>query len=271
MKSPRHRCTSEIFHTMRACSGLRHTLSTTRIVNIDAAMTVSMFMGSLSFAVMTEDFQVALADRAVPFCWLGKQLGLKSLSTLFQAGQGAQTVWHDIYKDAVGGFLQVDDERPGIDGIPKELLTLFDVTQSSSCDDHPYLRGLRRLCHILCIDSQDPLAHLQYMQFVEVITPIFLCLLNGLDTKVLVLVSYWLALLCTKDCWWSRLRAKNDCWAICEHLQRHGDDTLWRYMDFPALACGYTYSGTAPAGQQLIERLRRDCYQGAAVSSFSTC
>lgn len=255
LKSPRQRCTCEIFHSIKAASGLRQCLGTLLVANIDAAMTTSMFLGSLSFANATDDFQVPLKSRPLPFYWLGNQLGVRSLVSLFRSNAGAQSMWLRVFEENSEAFVQLEDCRSGTDGIPEEFVTLFDVVESSTCASHPYLTVLRRLCRLLYIDPENDLALFSYTQFVEGMSPQFVGLLNTLDTRALMLLSYWLGLLCVKDCWWSRVRANLDCWAICEHLEKYGDELLWRYMDFPAQACGYSY--TTPSGLHLVDWFRK--------------
>lgn len=217
-----------------------------------------MFLGSLSFADATEDLEVPLTNRPVPFFWLRNQLGLGSLFTMFQSRAGMQSIWFSMFDQVADDVFQLNDNRPGTEGIPAELAMIFKVRETSICDRHHYLRVLRRLCRLLPINPGNELALLQYMQFVEGLSLQFIGLLNALDVRALLLLSYWLALLCTKDCWWSRLRARNDCWAICKHLEEHGNELLWKYMDFPAAACGYPYTGAAAAGLHLVARLRLD-------------
>lgn len=225
---------------------------------IDAAITTSLFLGSLSFADTTEDYQVPLRDRPVPFSWLGSQLGPGALLTLFQCRAKTQSMSLSMFEEAAAAatVMQLADNAYGTDGIPSDLAGLFDVNGASECDHHDHLGILRRLFPLLSVDPGDPMALLQYMHFLDGVSPQFISLLNALEVKALMLLSYWLALLCAQDCWWARLRAKNDCWAICEHLEKHGGKVLWKYMDFPAAACDYPYIRAAPAGRHLVDRLR---------------
>ncbi|KIW12660.1 hypothetical protein PV08_09938 [Exophiala spinifera] len=265
-KSPRARCLSETYHAMRACSGLRQWLEAQKLDKVDAAITTSMFLGCISFADMDDDFQVSLQHRQTPFSWLGSQLGLGPILTLFQSKSGVdRSMWISTLEPVVEALLipHPDDhgQQPGGahgGGVPAELATIFEVFSfSSSSTNHPYLQTLRRLCRLVAIDPEDELALLQYVQFVEGISSQFLHLLNSLDTRALLLVSYWLALLCAKDCWWTRARALNDCRAICEQIEQAADKSLWwKYVDFPAAACGYPYTCDDPAGQRLVEGLR---------------
>lgn len=257
LKSPRQRCPGEMFHSAQAASKLRHSLSTLSVANIDAAMTTSIILGSLSFANATDDFQIPLKSRPLPFYWLGSQLGARSLVSMFRSNDGAQSMWLRVFEENSEALQPLEDCRSGTDGIPEEFTTVFGVVEGSSCDSHPYLTALRRLCRLLYIDPESDLAFFSYTQFVEGMSPQFVGLLNALDTRALMLLSYWLALLCVKDCWWSRFRANLDCRAICEHLEKHGDELLWRYMDFPARACGYSYLGTAPSGVHVVDWFRK--------------
>jgi hypothetical protein len=263
LKSPRKRCPSEIFHSMRASNMLRHCLDLPQIETIDAAVTTSMFLGSLAFADLTDDLDVPLTQRPVPFAWLGNQLGLASFLTLFRWKAGTPSEWLSMFEEIAEAVLLLDDNRTGCDGIPADLASVFEIDETSTCDGHPYLKIVRRLWLLLPIDSGNELSLLQYMQFMDGLSFHFVRLLNSLDSRALLLLAYWLALLCTKDCWWSGLRARNDCWAICEFMDQNRDEVLWRYMDFPAAACGYPYKAAAPAGQLLVDGCRH-------VSSTST-
>lgn len=258
LKSHRQKCASEIFHSIKACSGLRHYLDTPQgaEIDVDAAMTTSMFLGSLSFADATEDVGVPLEKRPVPFYWLGNQLSLGSLLIYFQSRASMQSMYVGMFGEIAEDVLQLYDPGAGTDGVPGELAILFDVDETSTCEQHQYLRVLRRLCHLLSLDSGNELALLQYMQLVESLSPPFVLLLNALDPRALMLLSYWLALLCAKDCWWSRLRARTDCWEICKYLEKNGNESLWRYMDFPAAACDYPYTSSSSTGCHLVDRLR---------------
>ncbi|KAK6373700.1 hypothetical protein LTS17_008193 [Exophiala oligosperma] len=275
LKSPRDRCLSETYHSMQACSGLRRCLEMQQVDKVDAAITTSMFLGSISFADLEDDFQVPLKDRRKPFSWLGSQLGLGSILTLFKSKSNVQdSMWINTLEPTAETVLHLlDDGLPGTaatDGLPDEFATIFGVCETSGPLTNSHHKVLRRLCRLLPIVPENEVALLQYMQFVEVISSQFLHLLNSLDTRALLLVSYWLALLCAEDCWWTRRRAQNDCWAICEHIEQTGDKSLWRYMDFPAAACGYPYTGDAPAGQRLVEWFRGDQLQSSDLYPAST-
>lgn len=172
---------------MQACSGLRHYLDTPQSDKIDAAMTTSMFLGSLSFADATEDFQVPLKNWPVPFFWLGSQLGLGSLLTIFQSRASMQSMGLSMFDQVSEDVLPLYDNRPGTDGLPAELAMIFKVKDTSSCDCHHYLRVLRRLCRLLAIAPENELALLQYMQFVEGLSSHFVRLLNALDISALLL------------------------------------------------------------------------------------
>lgn len=257
-KTYRRKCPSEIFHSIKACSGLRHYLSSQQgaKIDVDTVMTTSMFLGSLSLACATEDLDVPLEERPVPFYWLENQLNFGSLLDYFHSRARLQNIWAGMFGAVAQDALQLFDDSAGVGGIPDELATLFDVDESSTPEQHQYLSVLRRLCHILSLDSGNELALLQYMQFVEGLSSTFVLLLNALDPRALMLLSYGLALLCPKDCWWSRVRARIDCWEICRYLEKSGDKSLWKYMDFPAFACDYPYLSPVSTGMLLVDRLR---------------
>ncbi|KIV96595.1 hypothetical protein, variant [Exophiala mesophila] len=257
-KSPMQKCLSENFHSMHACARLRRSLDMPQVDNVDAVVISTLFLGYLSFADTTEDFGVPLRQREVPFFWLRNQIGLESLVHLFQAKASIRKSSLGMFEDVADAILMLDDKKPATDSIPADLATLFDIREDSSSNDHPYLSALLRLRHLLALNPDNELAVVLYMQFMEGVSQHFLQLLDTLDPKALMLLSYWLALLCSNNCWWSRVRAKNECWAVCEHIDTFGDELLWKFMDFPANACGYPYSGTSSAGRDVVLRIRCD-------------
>ncbi|KAK5045851.1 hypothetical protein LTR84_008944 [Exophiala bonariae] len=260
LKSYRRRCPSQMFHSMKACAGLRHYLETPQRakIDVDTAMTTSMFLGSLAFADATEDSEVPLENRPVPFHWLRNQLNFGSLLGYFQSTAKMESICLGIFGEITQETLQLNGNSPGTDGVPREWVILFDVEETSMSKQDRYSSVLCRLCHLLSLNPDNGLALLQYMQFLEGLSSPFVLLLNTLDIRALMLLSYWLALLCAKDCWWSRVRSRIDCWEICKYLEKNGDESLWRYMDFPAVACDYPYTSSSSAGRHLVDRLRQE-------------
>lgn len=241
---------------MRACSELRRSLEVPRIDKGDAAIATSLLLKSLSFADTIDDFQVPLRNRSVPFSWLINRLSLKSLSVVLQVRCGPQELQLISLDPTVEASRHLQDQYFEISIISEEFAAMLGVDEKSARDDYDYLIIVSKLCRLLAMDPADELAVHQYMQFVEELPSRFIALLNTLDTRALVLLSYWLALLCAQGCWWSQERARIDCLAICEHLEIYASKSIWLCMDFPAAACGYPYIDAVGNGQRIVQRMR---------------
>lgn len=70
--------------------------------------------------------------------------------------------------------------------------------------------------------------------------PDFVNLLAAKEPRALLIMSYWLALMCTSvDEWWVGPRVTLECRAISMYLEACGDRRIIELLDFPARSCGY--------------------------------
>lgn len=70
----------------------------------------------------------------------------------------------------------------------------------------------------------------------------FFDLVNMNDPVALLVLSYWYALMCHVDFWWTKRRSFRDCIALCMYLEEHGTAAIQLLLEFPASACGFALS-----------------------------
>jgi hypothetical protein len=75
--------------------------------------------------------------------------------------------------------------------------------------------------------------------FMGRLLPEFTNLLLQKDTKALVILSYWLAKMCSVKLWWIRSRVRLECMAICMYLENSDDSRILKLLESPAESCGY--------------------------------
>jgi hypothetical protein len=152
-----------------------------------------------------------------------------------------QSMWWDTFMESRSRDPNVDfdDERPGRIGLDSDLADLCGITEESTIDNTPYLWPLRMLMGILgferCPDSFQK--YNTWMGRLE--GPFYDCLLRK-EVPALVLLAWWLGLMCFVEEWWVKTRVRSECTAICMFLEGSCDLLVLRLLEFPASCCGYT-------------------------------
>jgi hypothetical protein len=212
----------ELGHWNNAISIFRDILNNDWDQQADAVLTTSMFLSMLSFV----DGSVSHPKKSVvreldfsSFSWFQVQIGIVELITLASI-RASSNVIMPYFEDVDPSLALLHDERSGTEGIPDHLVKLFDVTQDSTCDNHPYLRLLRRVCHMSNIPKTTENA-LKFMQFMQGVDKGFVERLQRLDPRSIFLFGCWLGFLCHVDRWWCKGRAENEFRAVGAYLQKH--------------------------------------------------
>lgn len=212
----------ELGHWNKAISIFRHELDEDWDHQTDAILTTSMFLSMLSYTddgVARAEGSVVHGLEASSFSWVQNQIGLVELISLASM-RASSTVIMPYFRDADPSLALLHDERSGTDGIPEPLAELFDVKRESTCEDHPYLRPLRRVCGMSGIPRTTKNG-LKFMQFMQAVDKGFVDRLQRLDPRTVVLFGCWLGFLCHIDHWWCRGRAVNEFRAVVAYLQKH--------------------------------------------------
>jgi len=212
----------ELGHWNTAISIFRDILNTDWDQQADAALTTSMFLSMLSFTDASIPHPKSSGVRgldASSFSWFQVQIGLVELITLASI-RASSNVIMPYFKDIDPDLSLLHDERSGTEGIPQALVDLFEVNEFSTCNNHPYLRPLRRICYMRNI-PQTTDNTLKFMQFMQGVDMAFVRRLQLLDARAILLLGSWLGFLCHVERWWCKGRAQNEYQAIAAFLEEH--------------------------------------------------
>jgi hypothetical protein len=212
--------------------------------NMDPLFATCMLSSVLLFS--TEDYKPANSWLFQPgrnqeaLNWLVLQCGLRHLLGLTQ-GLLHQSMWFDMFMETHehnGSFDVYDDHRLGRDGLPPDLCDLCGIDETTSEDTSPYHWPLRMLAPLLQLELSIH-SFQKYTTFMGRLLPDYLDLLLDKDPAALIILSWWLALMCSVKLWWFEPRVRAECTAICMYLEDHPDPRILPLLKFPADACGY--------------------------------
>lgn len=158
--------------------------------------------------------------------------GFRALQIIYDApGQGSP--WASVFyaaDDDVGSF--TSDEQ-GIDGLPPAFVHLCELNGSSSSHDNSYHKILRHLTPLLVM-KLDPRNMNKIFAFGGRMHTTFRPLVMQKDTRALLLLSWWLALLRQVDEWWVKAWAKASCHNVVTHLFTLPDPSIQDLLVYPA-------------------------------------
>ena len=231
-------------HLDRTLLSFRQTLSSPiTSAQVDAVLTSCVLLNSIVFSACDQrPSESWLFNGTADLQWLKIQSGLRAI--MFDIRHLLrQSSWAAMYtKDAesIRGRTgaSFDAEPPGSESIPEDFMNVFDVKQSSNSCSTAYDSPLRSLIPLLTSDSSSN-SLTQLMTVMHRFKPEFHQLIQSRDPRALLLLAYWLGLMCKVDLWWVSGRARSECFACCKYLDASGDDTIRGLLSFPAQCCGY--------------------------------
>ncbi|CAG7924538.1 unnamed protein product [Penicillium olsonii] len=169
--------------------------------------------------------------------WLRLQGGLRYL--LQQASHWLpESMWWTVFMQARDPNIDFEDKRPGRVGLDSDLADLCGITEDTTVESCPLLWPLRMLMSLLSVERGT--ASLQkYNTWMGRIDNSFYECLCRKDTPALVLLAWWLGLMCYVEEWWVEMRVRSECTAICMFLEDSSDPLVLKMLEFPASCCGY--------------------------------
>ncbi|GLI77316.1 hypothetical protein PoHVEF18_005605 [Penicillium ochrochloron] len=169
--------------------------------------------------------------------WLLLQSGLRYL--LERTGPWmSESMWWATFMDSRVPDIDFEDNRPGRVDLDPDFADLCGITESSTVDNNPYLWPLRMLSWLLVLEM-SPRSSQTYNMWMGRLEPEYHACLLAKDPPALVLLAWWLALVCHVDEWWVVNRARSECTAICMLLEDSLDPLVLKLLEFPAESCGY--------------------------------
>ena len=170
--------------------------------------------------------------------WLSVQLGLRHLLLETRPfRKDSKLIPLFLTCDTIHGTSAA--KRAGIEGLSLEFDSICGLDETSSSESNPYHDTLQRLIPLMSlVPSLENIFNL--LDWFGSVDKHFFALLQEKDPPALLIFGYWLGMLCYLHQWWCQDRAKRECTAICVFLELQGDARIWRLLEFPARACGYT-------------------------------
>ena len=222
--------------------------------NIDAVVSTSMLLVLSSFILQKPSIASSWlfsGNEGKSLGWLHMKLGLHVMYQSF-AEHFAQCSWLPIIlNDSAKTYLKSQDTTEA-DQIIKQLCELCEIseidlifvsstprtTSLGGNDDNPYMTIMQYLVPLLRIDVSpstfDPIIALPGK-----VSPRFLRLLQLKDHRAVLILGYWLAIMCQMDLWWANDRSRVECQAICLYLRAQSHDfRVLKLLAFPESACG---------------------------------
>lgn len=169
--------------------------------------------------------------------WLHLQAGLRYLLERTVPWM-SESIWWSTFMDSRRPEIDFDDSRPGRVGLDPDFADLCGIDESSTVDNNPYLWPLRMLTGLLIIEM-GPKSAQTYNMWMGRLEPEYYDCLLAKDPPALVLLAWWLGLVCHVEEWWMENRARSECTAICMFLEDSHDPLVLKLLEFPAQACGY--------------------------------
>ena len=231
------------YHINKALSTFRQRLSLPITQDdVDAVMTSCVLLNMIVFANThhTNPESQATND-TLDFQWLDLQMGLRAIMSTVQHLLQYSS-WIQVYENDAKGFRgkirpPFDKYDLEVEELPENLTQLYK-DQNSSCYEDPYHSVLQSLAPLLNADtSQASLT--QLIAVGHRFKADFYTLLHTNDLRALLLLAYWLGLMCKVDLWWVSERAQSECFKCCNYLYVNGGMTIHRLLPFPAQCCGY--------------------------------
>lgn len=241
--SERHELTMN--HNLdRALYTFRQRLSSPiKATQVDAVLTSCVLLNTVAFSKgRHRPSHSWLFTGSVDVQWLTVHSGLRTIISSVRHII-MESLWATVYtKDtnSLGGETRAsfDGHYLGSAAIPEDLKTLFDIKHDSNSCKNAYYSILRSLLPLLAnYPAAASLNHL--MAVVHRFKPDFYQLILSRDLRALLLLAYWLGLMCNVHLWWVSSRARSECFACCRYLDMSGDDIIRGLLPFPAQCCDY--------------------------------
>lgn len=134
--------------------------------------------------------------------------------------------------------LDFEDKRPGRVGLDPDLADLCGIADETTVDENPCLWPLRMLMGLLPFERVTESSRVYNTWMGRLENPFYECLLRK-EPPALVLLAWWLGLMCYVEEWWVEMRVRSECTAICTFLEDSCDPLVLKLLEFPASCCGY--------------------------------
>ena len=211
--------------------------------DLDAILTSCVLLGMIAFSKPHESATRSQDRLGIAHLrWLTPQIGLRAImsDTRHLLNQSA---WASVYKQDAHQFRREIPsflDRGGLfsEKMLQGLEILLDINQGFNQCNNIYFTVLQSMIPLLSVTPSE-VSLTQLLAVMHRFKPDFYGLLQRRDLRALLLLAYWLGLMCRVDLWWISSRARSECLAYCEYLDGRGDNTVRKLLSFPAECCKY--------------------------------
>ncbi len=225
--------------------------------NADAVLLTSMLLNLMSFAFLESRdprdswvFSTA-TDR---LDWLRIQLGFLPLLTNARPFCDASVLAPVLtaLDDREWPFARPFwEESSDLSKVYPAFVRLCGLESLARPETSPYYLPLRVLSPMLPLPrTLDNL--LTFSTFLGSVHDAFFALLVANDEKALLILGYWLGLMCGIERWWCEERVRRDCTAICMYLDERGSPAIKALLDWMAWACEFRRQGAEPSTEPAV-------------------
>lgn len=208
--------------------------------NMDGLISTCILLSALMFS--TEDIDPKNSWLFSPdpeaLNWLEIQSGLRGLLGAIGTGFHCQSIWWPVFIEARDSGETFEDHRPGTVDLHPGLAELCEIGPMTTEETNPYHWPLRMLGCLMALEPGDR-SMPKYLPFMGRLLPDFMALVRKKEPRALIILSYWLALMCNTSYIWIGMRSLKETTAICMFLENNEDPRILKLLEFPASACGY--------------------------------
>ncbi|KAL2815219.1 hypothetical protein BDW59DRAFT_16797 [Aspergillus cavernicola] len=212
--------------------------------NVNGLISACMLMGITS--IIPPKFEIqdswVFSGRHSDLNWLAIQGGLNAILKV-----AAKYVPGSIWGTPFGQNNKFETKlfqyeiKQGREGLHPALADLCGIDEFTSAETSPYYFPLKVLSPYLELEANaQNAAHCT--TWMGRLDAQFVNLCRQRDPRALVLLAYWMGLMCTLSKWqpWVEGRVRQECIAVCIYLESMEDPVILPFLEFPACAAGYT-------------------------------
>jgi hypothetical protein len=174
--------------------------------------------------------------------WLALQGGLRCLIDVTKSFID-DSIWGPAFRAATEQLKSFSEEQTGRKGLHDELADLCDIDDYTTTKTNTYHWPVQILSRMLKLKPYDrPENYNIFVTWMGRILPDFITYLRRKDERALLILSWWMALMCAVSSFqpWILGRIVPECQAICMYLESTSSNLeILRLIEWPAKACGY--------------------------------
>ncbi len=212
---------------------------------MDAVLLTSSLLSTQNFFLSRSQFSHSWAyDDGGGLRWLTLLSGWRALLLQHKSWLSA-SMWAKTLPQTPGSSRIKLESTPTLEHmmlslIPEHWRTVFEINEDEDLSCKAYGRALYDLAILTAReDHARPLT--QVMTFAYRLDSRMLMSLHDRDPAAICILAMWLGCLCRIDIWWLSRRARLECYAACEYLNRTASDPQKCILASTAEVCGYKF------------------------------